>query len=314
MASLNPYVMANTSRRLGMPSSFGGYGGVMPGMGGNYGRYRPDLQGAVTGSVGSSSGADPEARAEGRAQFDQQHNQLIDASQANQEMSNELNEKNNARQAASIGAYRTARDNSQGAQDAREQKQMATSLGIDPSSSLKDITAAANGPATFDGNGMPTGGNTASTLTAPGEAPPPSQPGAVQPNETDVRNAVVTQQAAKDGTQARTQAGAYAGAASPTTGMPPTGASAFGASGIQPRTTAAPALRSADGVDQPVDLAGQPPGPPVPALGQAPAKPVAAATRTPAVAKPAAMPSTINSAFSGIRRKPPQSQSILRTP
>ncbi len=62
MAALNPYVTPSAQARMGT-----GYGGGSPyGSGyGNYGRYRHDLQGAVTGPVGSSSSAGV-AQAEGR--------------------------------------------------------------------------------------------------------------------------------------------------------------------------------------------------------------------------------------------------------
>lgn len=280
MPGVDPYLVAGQSRRGGYPSStgFGGYGGAYGGggMGGGsrYGRTRlpilPDLssqpsavpQGGGNSEMGTSGQAQAviaEQRAKEEAQS-REVGQNINA--ASKQFSDD--------QQASVNAYRTAQANSQGAQDSRNQTQESRSLGIDPSSSLPDIAAAASGKTNLANN---TGAGTSA---------------AVAPNETDVRNAVTAQQNAKDGSQLATEASAYAtGAGS----VPPptqtgTGTNPF-TSGISPKAT-------------PTSMTSQPLPP---AGATAPASTVAQATQRPQV-------QTTSMAYSPAARTPRQPVSV----
>jgi hypothetical protein len=249
-AGIDPYSLAQQSRRMGYPSAYQG----SPQMGayaGGYGGYRmANTDGAVTGPTGSSSGANPQARAAGAQQMAQQQGvaqqSAFELGAARQQMGNQAA----ADQTKSIEDYRTARDNSQGAQDNREQRQMAQSEGIDPSSSATDIAAAASGPTTFDANGLPSSAGTGNN--------------SVSTNEDDLRNAVVNRQAAKNGAQAATQMGAYAGGFSGASASP----DAFSA-GIAPRATPNMTLSAMPGM--PPKPAMPPPAPPAaPPINQPP--------------------------------------------
>lgn len=185
--------------------------------GGGFNRYRPDTQSAVTGPTGSTSG--DLGREAGREQ-------MLEQQQRQQQTTAEMgayrqatNTAAAADQAKSIEDYRTARDNSQQAQNDRETRQEATALGIDPSSSARDVADSLNG-------GM---GTTPFNLDP--TQPPAATPGVVQATPESIRNAVVTKQAAKDGAQAQTQAGAYAQGANAVAGPAPTSAAPAPATG-----------------------------------------------------------------------------------
>ncbi len=231
-AGINPYAGFQQRQRMG--AFAGGMGAYAGGAGGSYGRYRPDTEAAVTGPVGSSSGDNPAAREAGREQMLQTQGQEQQSTAQLGAFRQAQNNQFAANQAKSIEAYRTARDNSQGAQDSRELRQEATSLGIDPSSSSRDVADAMNG-------GM---GTTPVSLDP--TQPTPATPGVVQNTPESIRNAVVTRQAAKDGQQNTAQANAYAGGANPQ-GQPATGADPFTA-GIAPRATPSMGLRPAPGM------------------------------------------------------------------
>ncbi len=257
-AGVNPYILGNNSRYSGYPSAFGnaagGYGGY-----GRINRYNPNLAATVSGPIGSSSGATRSAFATGQQGMREQEGRRQEASAEANATRQAGASAFAADQARSVAAYREARDNSQGAVAAREQTQEAGALGIDPSSSPKDIAAAASGGYHVGADGRIAGADTGNESVAP--------------NQTDVRNAVVTQQAQRNGAQAATQATAYATGANSATGVAPTGANPFTA-GIAPRATPNMTTSAMPGV--PAQPATQPPvAPPRPQSPAPPAQPMA---------------------------------------
>ena len=272
----NPYAGFNQQRLMGYGSGMGAYEGGM--VMGSYGRYRPDTQGAVTGPTGSSSGANPEARAMGReAMLEQQAR----AQKTTEDMGAFRQGQNTAAAAdqdKSIAAYRTARDNSQGAVDSRNERVAATQLGIDPSSSPQDIADAASVPTRMGPDGKMIGAGTQPVNMDPTQPSPASTPGQVQPNATDITNAARQVQAQKNGQADAAQATAFAVGANPT-GRPATGANPFTA-GIAPHATTNMAVSPLPGVPaQAASVQASPATPPAPT--QATPQPPVAPTQPP---------------------------------
>jgi hypothetical protein len=271
----DPYSTARQSRRFGMPygaSQSMNYpaGGANMGPAATAGRsplrqrlpILPDQSehpSVSPAGQGSSSGFNPN-RAEGAEAQDKLRDQIQQSTAARAQQSAAENAAGQREQAASIADYRQKRDTSPGAIANRETTQEATALGIDPSSSAKDVAAAASGKVGFDAQGMPTGGDTQQagpSIPGAGPQPPASTPGNVQPNGNDVRTAVLQIQAGKDGQQRMATDQAYAAGAGVKTPFSP-------ATAPQPSTTAPMTLRDGTTASAPPPAPVAAPMPPAP--------------------------------------------------
>ena len=182
-----------------------------------------------------STGTGTDTFEEGKLQQQklQQQSQQMNASRA------AINSANAAadatQQAQRVDAYRRARDTGTGRDNlntSAQQRQMATSLGIDPSSDAATIASAASGPIHVGADGRMAGGDTGNeTVTTPG----------------DVRNAVLNVQAQKDGAQRTANDNSYAqGRTGSSTGTDPFDASKTPNAPVAPPAGSVPDQETAD--------------------------------------------------------------------
>lgn len=269
MQGVDPYLVANSSRRGSMPSSLG-YGGAYGGGGAGgsrYGRTRlpilPDMSEhpsvSPVGQGNEGMGGSPQVRA---GLMEQQRVQQ-EASIENSRAIAAKNATGMANQDKSVEAYRVARDKDQSMVDARNQTTQARQLGIDPASSPTDIARAASGATNLkDGTGAGTDA-------------------ALPTNSQQVATAAAAVQDARNGKQDKDISNAYAQGR---TGDVPPVPDAFSRP-ITPFSAPAEVL-SASGVAAPAT----PETPSIPATPPpSPASPVQSPQVTPPVPNPNAM-------------------------
>ena len=189
-----------------------------------------------------STGTGTDTFEEGRLQQEklQQQSQQMNAGRAAMNSANAAADA--TQQAQRVDAYRRARDSGIGNDNlntSAQQRQMATSLGIDPSSDAATIASAASGKIQPGPDGRIAGGDTGNgSVTSP----------------ADVRNAVLNVQAQKDGAQRTANDNSYAqGRTGSSTGTDPIDVSKTPNAPVAPPAGSVPDAEAPDNTPQSFD-------------------------------------------------------------